>query len=344
MKPIHIRRANLTADRRQLIEFYRRNLTPHSDDRRFEWLYCACPHGDAHAWLAYTDDQVVVGGAGAFPRKFYVDGHETAGFVLGDFCVDFEHRSLGPSLQLQRACLAGIRVAPYEFFYDFPSNKMMAVYRRLNLSSGSNIVRWAKPLRSERRIERAIGSNSISRSLSAVANAVLTRRGWRGNRESCETALHQGNCTEEFTTFDQSLRARKGVNTVRSAEYLNWRFLSHPIAEHAIITARQNAWLVGYIVLSFGAEAASIVDLNCVEDPSVVARLLAAAIAHLRSLGAWTISLSAIEAHPWNAIFERAGFRRREEAPMIFNMFAGNGTRDSAFHHRWFLMSGERDS
>src|SRR5262249_21123805 len=143
---IRIRRADLKADRQCLIELFGRFLTNQSDARRFDWLYCSSPHGVARAWLACSADGSIIGAAAAFPRKLYVDAKETYASVLGDFCLDPEHRSLGPALQLQRACLADIQSSPHDFFYDFPSDKMMAIYKRLQISAERHVVRWAKPL------------------------------------------------------------------------------------------------------------------------------------------------------------------------------------------------------
>jgi len=339
---IKIRRADLKADRQRLIDFGR-FLTDQSDARRFDWLYLSNLCGVARAWLACADDDTIIGAAAAFPRKFFVDGKQTLAFVLGDFCLHPQHRSLGPALQLQRACLDDLQSTPCEFFYDFPSDRMMAIYKRLQIPAEHRVVRWAKPLRVEGLVKRAVRSKSLARSLSVPANALLKRRGWRGDQRSCELALLEGECTAEFTTLDESLREREGVRTVRSAEYLNWRFLAHPTGRYAILTARRQGQLCGYVVFSRDIEDAAIVDLHCMPDASLVASLLGGAVAYLDQAGAATVSLSAIDNHPWSLTFERAGFRRRESAPLIVKIFPGSSLRLKVFEH-WFLMRAERDS
>src|SRR5215475_7474769 len=119
---VAIRAANLESDRRSIIDTLSRFLTPLSDDRRFRWLYENNPHGEACAWVAYSaDDDTFVGIAAAFPRRIYMNGEEKLSWVLGDFCVDPQYRSLGPALQLQRACLVAAEAAGLAFCYDFPS-------------------------------------------------------------------------------------------------------------------------------------------------------------------------------------------------------------------------------
>src|SRR5438552_452104 len=93
---LRIRRARLESDGTELMELLRRHLSPGADSRRFEWLYCACPHGAARAWLACESQTgAAVGAAAAFPRKMYFDGVERMGWVLGDFCFEERYRSLG---------------------------------------------------------------------------------------------------------------------------------------------------------------------------------------------------------------------------------------------------------
>src|SRR5258707_14285040 len=105
---ISIRPAALDADRKVLVETLARYLNPLSDERRFDWLYRENPHGQGRAWIACgPDNSTIVGMAAAFPRRIWIGGAENVGWVLGDFCVSDQNRSLGPALQLQRACLAG---------------------------------------------------------------------------------------------------------------------------------------------------------------------------------------------------------------------------------------------
>jgi hypothetical protein len=106
---VGVRPADLERDKAVIVETLRCFLNPHSDNRRFEWLYRDNPFGEASVWLAYEGKpDHVVGVAGAFPRRLHMLGGQKLSWVLGDFCVSDEHRTLGPALMLQRACLAGL--------------------------------------------------------------------------------------------------------------------------------------------------------------------------------------------------------------------------------------------
>ncbi len=341
---VEIRCASLQSHQAELIALFKRHLTSDSDERRFDWLYRQNPYGPARAWLASDcGNGTIVGAAAAFPRTFYFHGEKRSGWVLGDFCLAEEHRSMGPALQLQRACLQAM-APPYDFCYDFPSVPMMAIYKRLGIQQTGTLIRWAKPLRIEERLEPVVRSKTVARILGRVGGAMLAARGWKGRKDACKIELLQGPCGQEFTALDHLLGKQPGVRAERTAEHLNWRFLAHPSRAHEILAARRNTTLVGYVVLQSEPTNARIVDLVSVEEPAVIARLIGAAVNRMRGSGAKSVNLAAAEAHPWSAIFERAGFRRRESHPIVVVTGVGATIKETNFQTAWYLMEGERDS
>jgi hypothetical protein len=322
---------------------FRRYLTPNSDENRFRWLYKQNPYGLGRAWVAFDGEKGIVGAAAAFPRRYYFQGAERLGWVLGDFCLSEQFRSMGPALKLQRACMQSLE-PPYDFCYDFPSKSMMAIYNRLGIQQTSSLVRWAKPLRVEDKMKSVVRSKSAARLLGRIGNAVMDSRGWKGTKNACEIELHRGQCSEEFTILDESLHRTSGLRAARTAAYLNWRFLAHPSGSHLILAARKNGALIGYVVVRNEPENARIVDLLAVEEPAVLARLIDAAVRFLRPSGAKTVSLAAGDGHPWSKLFERAGFRRRETSPIVVVPRGGAAIDEADFKSQCYLMEGDRDS
>jgi hypothetical protein len=342
--PLQIRRAELEGDRSEIIGLIRRYLAPTSDERRFAWLYCDSPHGIARAWLACDETSgTAVGMAAAFPRQMYFDGDKRIGLVLGDFCMSEKYRSIGPALSLQRACLEGIGEVPFAFCYDFPSLSMMAIYKRLGIQQTGRLVRWAKPLRAERKLESIVRVKPVAKGLGAVANLALAYRGWEGGSNVCDLVLQGGPCGEDFNAFDREMCWRRGIFTARTADYLNWRYIANPIVSHEILQARRAGALIGYAVFTRNGEQAGIVDLDAIEEPAVVAKLLAGVVALVRKDGVAVVSLVAGNSHPYSAVFERAGFRQREASPVVVFTPPGSSGRSATFA-ALRLMQGERDS
>jgi hypothetical protein len=341
---VQISSGSLESHQADLIALFKRYLAPDFDENRFDWLYRQSPYGPARVWVASDHGTgTIVGAAAAFPRSFYFQGTRKMGWVLGDFCLAEQYRSLGPAIQLQRACLNAI-VAPYEFCYDFPSKAMMAIYKRLGIIQTSSLVRWAKPLRIENRLESVVRSKSVARTLGRIGNVLLASRGWKGPKDACEVQLHQGPCGEEFTILDQLLGKNTGVRAERTAQYVNWRYLASPSKAHAILVARRNGVLAGYSVVRNEPEGARIVDLVSVDEPAVIARLIDGAVRTSKLGGAKTVSLATGESHTWSRLFERAGFRRRERSPIVVVTSTTTTIKDTDFRTDCRLSEGDRDS
>src|SRR5271165_6812164 len=114
----YVREADLIDDRPVLTALATRYLSPEADDKRFRLLYRESPFGSARAWIACDKHDEAIGMAALFPRHMYCDGMVIPGCVLGDFCVSPEHRSLGPALKLQRACLQSAQSRDLKLAYD----------------------------------------------------------------------------------------------------------------------------------------------------------------------------------------------------------------------------------
>lgn len=344
---ISIRSANLNRDRALLIGFLHQFLAHQSNERRFDWLYLENPHGPARAWAA-TDDTngALIGVAAAFPRRVCSAGATMLGYVLGDFCVHPSFRSLGPAVQLQRACLKMMESASPSLGFDFPSKTMVAVYRRLGAEPLECMLRLAKPLRVDRQIASRVKSPLIARGLRALGNRALRLRSTRPSvRQSEEIALHTGACGDEFTLLAAHLCNRGQLAVDRTAEYLNWRFLAHPSQQFEFVTARRKKVLEAYLIFAHAGEDARIVDLRGMDDSELLRNLILHAVEILRKRGVMTVSVSVLAWHAYVKLFENLGFRRRESCSVVLYPPVTPSSKSSVVHaSQWFLMDGDRES
>jgi hypothetical protein len=330
------------SESRELIDTLQTNLPylPHA--RRFPWLYLRNPLGRALVWVA-TDPQThrLTGMAAAFPRRAYYRGEEVRSYVLGDFCVDAGHRSLGLALSLQRACLQGLGACGGAgFAFDFPSHAMLAIYKRLRMDANACMIRYAKPLRVDRKVAEAIPVGAIARGLSAAANAGLELRDRRARRTGEWTvAAEPGPWGEEFTQAARQWSSSAGVCVARTAEYLNWRYREHPFREYGMLTARRGSDLCGYLIHRANGDEHIIDDLFA-ESDAVRSLLLAEATAVARQKGAQTLSVPWLAAHPGKQLLEKCGFRPRESSPVVVLGLAQN----QALNDQWLLTSGDWES
>jgi len=340
-----IRRANLETDRGLLIEAIGRWLTPEADERRFDWLYRQGPHGPAHVWIATKGENgPLIGAAAAFPRRMYAKRAIQTSCVLGDFFVMPEYRSLGPAVQLQRACLSMLGPESFGSCYDFPASAMVPVYKRLSIEPTNNLVRLAKPLRTDRKMQELVKVPLLAKGASLAANQILKAKDRvRTANGGCEISLLTDSCGEEFTSLAASISDQNGICTERSAEYLNWRYRNHYCRQYEFLMARRQGRLLAYLVYTRNGEQAEIADLFGVDEPAFLSQLVMEAAERLRREGVATVSAPILGSHRWLAFFEELGFHARESCPVVIYS-PSHGAAETANHSSWLLMQGDRES
>jgi hypothetical protein len=344
---LSVRPANLDADRNALIDLMLRFLTPMSDGLRYDWLYRQNPHGQAQLWILTDMDMgKIVGSGGIVPRRMYVGGKEKLGCVLVDFWIHPQYRSLGPALQLQRACLAGIQEGPYELYYDFPKQNMVAVYRRLGVEPGHSVVRLTKLLSLKRKMAGVGKIPLLGPSLIAGANFIINFRNVRrGNFPQSAICLQDEACGEEFTRLAREVSTLYGVCVARTADYLNWRFRSHFHHHYEMLAAWRNGSLLGYILFLHEGETATIVDLFGVEDEGVKSSLVFAALEILRERGVLGVNAPGLSSHAQTAFLRKLGFYTRESQSVVISLARKSHETNAEFAaHEFFLTDGDRDS
>jgi hypothetical protein len=272
-----------------------------------------------------------------------MNGTEEVGCVLGDFCIDARYRSLGPALQLQKACLSPIDAGTMALSYDFPSRSMMSIYKRLNIVPHGQFIRFAKPLRVDRKLRQLLGPSAFIRGLSMVGNLVLELSDRGARVPSLMISFQQQPCGAEFTGLAQTIRDRYGVCIQRTAEYLNWRYFGYQSNSCQMLTARLQGQLVAYAAFTQAGEDAALVDLFGVDEPGVVTSVVAQLVEVLRVRGVVTLSVSILETHPWTRLLRSIGFRPRDASPFV-TYTPPRTDASKSVQRSWFLMGGDRDS
>jgi hypothetical protein len=343
---LSIRQADIQKDRRVLIEFLYKNLTEQSDDCRLNWLYESNPYGKARVWIMFDEKKdAIIGCATAFPRLMNVSGKDLICWNLGDFAINENFRILGPALLLQRACLKPVFEGKIPFCYDHPSNKMMAIYRRMGILASGEVIRFAKPLRSDRKVEAFSGKGMLSRGLSAMINnlmAVIDHR--RYAYKNYEISSYEGMFDDEFSELDQKVSINYKVCGRRTAAYLNWRYKENPLNRYKVLTVRQDGQLLAYIIFYTHGRDSCIADLFGEEKEEAIKALLATVIAVLRQQQIVTLSMPVLDTSPLIPFLRWAGFCSRECTPIVI-CTQPHGYLDGLVNDgkNWFLTHGDRD-
>ena len=343
---VSVRQACYESETQLVIAALQRNLPHLPHAKLFPWLYLRNPEGRALVWVAFdsgTND--IIGVAAAFPRRIYCEGRQVRGYVLGDFCIDSGHRSLGLALALERACLEGISIPGGAFAFDFPSQTMLAVYRRLGIEANLNMVRYAIPLRVDRKIAEHVPVRAAASGLSLVVNAGLRFRGTRRKVAADWTiGVEAGPWQEEFSRAAGEWSGRTGACVFRTADYLNWRYREHPLETYEMVTARQNDKLLGYLILHMKGEGCVIDDMLA-ESDLVCSALLREAVGLARQRGVHTVSAPWLSTHLGRQVLEQCGFRPRESRPVVLLPLSQAIKTDvEPSNAEWYLTSGDWES
>jgi hypothetical protein len=278
--------------------------------------------------------------AAVFPRLMHSRGETVTGCVFGDFCVSPKNRSLGPALQLQKACLASVKPGEFVVAYDFPSTAMLSIYQHLGIQPTAKLVRLLKPLRVDSNVQRVLPARVLSRPASAVANFALElQEPAPSNPPGVEFRLEEGPCASEYSQLADRIGSSLGTCTVRSAEYLNWRYWQHPSRKYEFLAARRGVELQAYCTFTVAEGVVTIAELFGSMDEQAVPSLLQNLIAVLRARGVATVSLPVLGNDPRRGWLRKMGFWAREAVPVI-----GIAPESTDFSLHMFLMQGDRES
>jgi hypothetical protein len=304
-----------------------------NNERKFDWLYVDNPMGTPRTWLLECGKEIV-GISSAFPRRLRVERRFLNAWVLGDFCVSKEHRSLGPAMKLQRAVCESVDRGDADLWYDFPSRSMSAIYGRMGLKPRGELLRLVYPLRVDRLVEKKVPAGFVASGLKEIGNKVLASRdAVRRRDDSVEVEIREGDFEADIASG-----VKGGVTLERTADYLDWRYRRDPRGAATILSARRDG-NEGFVAFRRAGEDVTILDAfgDCSEH--VLRELVLEVIEIARKESAVSVQVGVSDAHPWKRFFKDLGFHARDAAPFV--VYARPGVLDPGTP--WFLMSGDRD-
>jgi hypothetical protein len=336
---VRLREANLTRDKAAIVSLTQTYLGA-AERSRFDWLYRESPFGPARVWLAFDGIIQTPFGMGAlFPRKGYIKGEEVLGCVFGDFCISEHYRSLGPAIQLQRACMDMIKSGEFAFSYDFPSSSMLGIYRYMGLTPNEESIRMVRLLRVDHKVREKVSSPVLAAVLARAADFALALKDRNGDaHDGMDYRIDDKPCSAEYARLAERIGSSLGACVARTPEYLDWRYRRHPWREYEFLTCHREGELQAYCVLTHDEGRMQIADLFGSSDEEVVAGLLRRVVHRARERGDEAVSICVLGTDPRMKLLRKLGFHGRESAPVIgFGTKLTNGSR-------LLLMQGDRES
>jgi len=321
-------------------------------DDTFAWKYLRNPDGPAISRVACDEAGAVVGGYSYVPRRFLLDGAPTVLMQASDAMTLPEWQGQGIFTGLDELVCAAAGEAGFPVVWAYSGRLSLKGFLR----NGWQHVGDAPLLRHRYRSRRSLRRLGRAGPLAALAAPLLdVVLGWR-DRALADRA--RGTELVRLQRFDARADAlfaacapREGLVGVRSAAWLNWRYVDNPgRRQECLGLLAADGALAGYVVAEFHDGQAHLVDHLAADAASRAALLLAFTVA-AQARGAEEATALLFDHHPSAAPLARLGWERpvrsrpfRDIFPFIVRRCRTDAPA-SAFHMAsWHLADGDRDA
>ena len=315
------------------------------DPAALAWRYLQNPAGQARAWVLADDTSGEVAGfTVVMTRRMRATGRELKAWIGADFSILPRFRALGPALQLRRAAREAIDRGEADLLYAFPNQRMMMIHERVGHVRLGQLRRVELPVSLAPHIDRVMGGARLASVVAPIAT--FAWRQWLGLRAGVardQVQLTDGVAPDDLDGLDPATGTGR-VAGVRDASYLRWRYAGQPGWQGGLLIARRHARPTGYLAFTEEAGLLQITDLVA-GDERAARSLLAHASALAARRGRRSISSVALGGGIWDSLFQRLGFREREENYAVYAYVPERhahwlSAREPA---QWHLTVGDRD-
>jgi len=314
----------------------------------YDWLYRANPMGLARCWIVVerASGALLKSGAG-FPWPIWRGREALMGTLSGDAAT-------APAWQ--RKGLAAVRRAfseSHPWFRDVctiagPNAGSRTVSEKAGRGEGLlGALRGATlPLRSAPLLARAGVPPALARPAGAVADGALAA--WRA-AAARGAARAQGRIervdrfTIDFDAVTERCMAWPLFWAPHNADFLNWRYLAHPVETYAALALVEDERPGGYAVVCLERDKATLSELAVEPRPRARAmKLLAGAIDVAREAGCASLNFFAPPGWRHWGLLHRAGFLPYRTTNH-FEVLARRWEPEVLDLRNWQVTPGDRD-
>ena len=311
----------------------------------YEWLYRANPNGVAHCWLAFEcSSGELVASQCRFPWPM-AHGSEC---IEGEFAGDFA--------TLPRSQRQGLYQTCAEVRDSHPAQDRIVVLGAPNAKSRGALKKMGRQ-------HNILGPFPFAR-VPLDYTKILRSRSWPqgaaaivGNAANSALGLWQNRCwatsgevrIEELRHFDSGIDAvtKHCMSTPdfwcpHDADFLNWRYLQHPLNSYVALGALVDDEVRGYSVVRFEDDRATLMEFAASPtQPAVAQELLRASIDLAREAGCLTLAFYATSGWRFWSLFRSVGFASRESEMYISALCPERP--EVLQEENWQLLPGDKD-
>jgi aryl carrier-like protein len=316
-------------DSEAILRIWRGHFGPDADHpAKFRHIYLDNPFGaPLILLLRHVESGEYVGAAAAVPRPMILDGRRIDAAVLSHFAVLSAHRSLGPALRLQ-AGIAEACEGRFDLIYGMPTARAVPVVQRIGYSKIASLKRYVRVLRYGSYAARVLPSWLARPGGWSIDALTITgsriRRWWPNGLRSTAT-LHP---VSGFDALWEAAPMHSGLASVRTMDFLAWRFSALHGAEVHFLQIRSGATLMAWFACEDGRSKngrISIIDywfggLAADERKRCIRHLVSSVAAAGYAAIELKLSGDRYGSDQWKA----SGFVERDESPIVAKCYSGS--------------------
>jgi hypothetical protein len=339
------------ADRDAQARLFNQCFGKHTSPDIFAWKYERNPDGPALSRVACDAQGRIVGGYSNVPRRFLRDGAPVTLMLASDAMTDPDWRGLGIFTGLDDIVCAAAGAMGVPLAWAYSGRLSLKGFLR----NGWRLIGHAALHRRRYAARRALLRLGRVGPLAALAAPLLDVV--TGVRDRARLPLQRAADLVRIPRFDarvdrlfEACAPARGLVGVRSAAWLNWRYVDTPSGRQECFALLAGDELRGYLVAECVDGNAYLVDHLAADEPARRALLLAfTALGRVRGMQEASALLCA--QHPALPHLARLGWRspgKRRPFRDIFPFIVRAGRTDAAELDfsltRWHLADGDRDA
>ncbi|WP_337017439.1 GNAT family N-acetyltransferase [Oceanobacillus massiliensis] len=337
-------------DELKISELFQKVFHKEQSEKVWEWKYLKNPT-ESNPWvLVYEEDGHILGHISLWVHTAFVNGETSKIASRVDTMVDPDARGKGIYKKLNQRMLMEAKKSNIIYLYGFPAPKAKELL--LRFTDGhyiADISRYMKILNPSKVISSRI---PFFPTVPAMDKAYLKWMLKKVEPESLNGLVMSevDYCDEDFDQLAERLNQITPVIVKRDSDYLNWRYINHPVNNYTILAARLNDKLVGFIVVKMEKRNLSngrILEIGYIidyigESEDVLIGLGKYAMQYLKNtdmIQAWSLSN-----HKSDKLLKQLGFKVKDKPMPLVVHQVGENTTDYRKESDWWLLQGDVDS
>ncbi len=318
-------------------EFWRKDL-PDTPEGRLEWMMNDNPAGPATWFFAFdSKNRELAGMISVMPRDLLVNGQKMRAGIVGDFVVGEKYRVFGPALSLVKSVTNSLARLGLDIIYTIPNRESEKIIERVGFTKLGQFLHLVRPVNLRYYLNKY--ANGLLKHLPETVGRVVLKT------ISLQTYVLSGNVREEssitrdFETLWESEEDKTPLTSLRTFEFLNWRYAKNPFGRFRVITCRDKMGnkLLGYLIFIIADSQLSIYDIFCKNNVAFL-RLIRKAERIASENRCKGLYVRLLDSNPMCALLKKCGFLdTKDRAPVMVY------TEKPVDLKGWDFFSGDRN-